>query len=181
MRTPEQLDQVQAIVLPGGESTTISKLLKLNGLFEPIASRLREGMPVLGTCAGMILLAKEVLDGRDDQSSFAVLDVSVRRNGFGRQVASCEVPIEIDAFGGSFNAVFIRAPRVERVGTDVEVLASWVPLVESGAANVSVPVLLREGAIVASAFHPELSGDLRLHKYFLELVDRGPSTRTPAN
>ena len=158
VRTPEDLSGVEGLVLPGGESTTMSRLLTLSGLFEPLAERLRSGMPAFGTCAGLILLAGEVLDGRPDQRSFGVLDVAVRRNAFGRQVDSFETELDVDGVaGGRFPAVFIRAPVVERVGDGVEVLAS----VDSH------PVLCRQGAVLAAAFHPELSDDLRLHKLFL--------------
>jgi len=161
VRSPEDLTGVEALVLPGGESTTISKLLTLSGLFEPIAERLAAGMPALGTCAGLILLASEILDGRPDQRSFSALDVAVRRNGFGRQVESFETDLEVDGLaGGRFPAVFIRAPVIERVGEAVEVLASVA----------GTPVLCRQGAIMGAAFHPELSGDLRLHQRFLEVL-----------
>ena len=163
VRTPEDLSGVEGLVLPGGESTTMSRLLALSGLFEPVAERLAGGMPAFGTCAGLILLAGEVLDGRPDQRTFGVLDVAVRRNAFGRQVDSFETNLEIEGLdvagvaGGRFPAVFIRAPVVERVGDGVEVLASVD----------SQPVLCRQGAVLAAAFHPELSDDLRLHKLFL--------------
>ena len=159
VRTPDDLSGVEGLVLPGGESTTMSRLLELSGLFDPIAERLAAGMPALGTCAGLILLAGEILDGRPDQRSFGVLDVSVRRNAFGRQVDSFETALDVAGLaGGHFPAVFIRAPIVERVGDGVEVLAS----VDSH------PVLCRQGAVLAAAFHPELSDDLRLHQRFLE-------------
>jgi 5'-phosphate synthase pdxT subunit len=158
IRTPEDLSGVEGLVLPGGESTTMSRLLVLSDLFEPIAARLRSGMPAFGTCAGLILLAGEVLDGRPDQRSFGVLDVAVRRNGFGRQVDSFETELSVDGVaGGRFPAVFIRAPVVERVGEGVDVLAE----VDSH------PVLCRQGPVMAAAFHPELSDDLRLHELFL--------------
>ncbi len=158
VRTPGDLAGVDALVLPGGESTTMSKLLALSGLHEAIAERLAEGMPALGTCAGLILLASEILDGRPDQRSFSALDVSVRRNGFGRQVDSFEADLDVDGLaGGDFPGVFIRAPVIERVGEGVEVLARVA----------GVPVLCRQGVIMAAAFHPELSDDLRLHQLFL--------------
>ncbi|MDQ2826754.1 MAG: pyridoxal 5'-phosphate synthase glutaminase subunit PdxT [Actinomycetota bacterium] len=159
VRTPEDLGGVEALVLPGGESTTISRLLELAGLFEPVAERLEAGMPAFGTCAGLILLASEILDGRPDQRSFSALDVAVRRNAFGRQVDSFETDLDVavDGLAGGFPAVFIRAPAVERIGDGVEVLAS----VDGR------PVLCRQGAVLAAAFHPELSGDLRLHEWFL--------------
>ena len=159
VRTPQDLSGIEGLILPGGESTTISKLLELSALFEPIAELLADGMPAFGTCAGMILLAGEILDGRADQRSFGVLDVAVRRNAFGRQVDSFETELAVDGLGGGgFSAVFIRAPFVERVGSGVEVLARVV----------GHPVLCRQGAIMAAAFHPELSDDLRLHQLFLE-------------
>ena len=159
VRTPEDLSGVEGLVLPGGESTTMSRLLVLSGLFEPLAERLRSGMPAFGTCAGLILLAGEVLDGRPDQRSLGVMDVAVRRNAFGRQVDSFETDLDVDGVaGGRFPAVFIRAPVVERVGDAVEVLAS----VDGH------PVLCRQGPVLAAAFHPELSDDLRLHRFFLE-------------
>ncbi len=159
VRCPDDLAGVEALVLPGGESTTLSLLLESSRLFEPIAERLAAGMPAFGTCAGMILLAREVLDGRGDQRSFGVIDVAVRRNAYGRQVDSFEADVEMtDIPGGPLLAVFIRAPVVERVGPEVEVLAT----VDQR------PVLCRQGAVLASTFHPELSGDLRLHQRFVE-------------
>ena len=159
VRTPEDLTGVEGLVLPGGESTTMSKLLGLSGLFEPLAERLAAGMPAFGTCAGLILLATGVLDGRADQHSFGILDVDVRRNAFGRQVDSFEADLAVDGVGGGpFPAVFIRAPVIERVGEGVDVLAS----VDGR------PVLCRQGPVLAAAFHPELSDDLRLHRLFLE-------------
>ena len=161
VRTPTQLDEVDALVLPGGESTTMSMLLESSGLFDPLAARLAEGLPTLGTCAGMILLGSEILDGRPDQRSFGAVDISVRRNAFGRQVDSFEADLELAALpGGPFRAVFIRAPFVERAGDDVEVLAT----VDGH------PVLCRQGAVTVSAFHPELSDDLRLHDHFLREI-----------
>ena len=161
VRRPHQLSGVDAIVLPGGESTTISKLLDSSELFEPLAQRLREGMPAFGTCAGMILLATEVLDGRADQRSFGAVDLAVRRNAFGRQVDSFEAELDVEGVpGGGYPAVFIRAPYVERAGEAVEVLAR----VDGH------PVLCRQGPVMVAAFHPELSGDLRLHELFLREV-----------
>jgi pyridoxal 5'-phosphate synthase pdxT subunit len=145
-------------VLPGGESTTMSMLLDSSGLRDPIAERLRDGMPAFGTCAGMILLAGEVIDGRPDQRSFGVIDIAVRRNAFGRQVDSFEADLDVDGLtGGPFPAVFIRAPVVERAAQEVEVLAT----VDGR------PVLCRQGPTMVAAFHPELSDDLRLHQLFL--------------
>ena len=168
VRTPDDLHGVEALVLPGGESTTMSKLLDLAGLFDPLADRLAAGMPVLGTCAGLILLSRRILDGRPDQRSFGVLDVDVRRNAFGRQVDSFEADLDVDGLpGGRFPAVFIRAPVVERVGAGVEVLAT-IAAPGGGAGGADpVPVLCRQGPVLAAAFHPELSEDLRLHQLFL--------------
>jgi pyridoxal 5'-phosphate synthase pdxT subunit len=159
VRTAEALAAVDRLILPGGESTTMSRLLESGGLFEAIAARLAEGMPAFGTCAGMILLAEVVLDGRADQRSFGVVNIAVRRNAFGRQVDSFETELEVQGVG-LVPAVFIRAPYVERVGDDVEVLAS----VDDH------PVLCRQGHVLVAAFHPELSGDLRLHELFLREV-----------
>jgi len=159
VRTPDDLNVVDALVLPGGESTTMSFLLDSSGLRSPLRGRLDDGMPALGTCAGMILLATEVLDGRPDQESLGAIDITVRRNAFGRQRDSFEADLDVEGLaGGTFHAVFIRAPFVERTGDDVEVLASV-----SGH-----PVLCRSGRVLVSSFHPELSDDLRLHQLFLE-------------
>jgi 5'-phosphate synthase pdxT subunit len=160
VRTPADLAGVDGLVMPGGESTTMSMLLESSELFDPIAERLHAGMAVLGTCAGMILLARGVLDGRPDQRTFATLDIDVRRNGFGRQVDSFEADLAVRGLGDepeALHAVFIRAPIVERVGPTVEVLA------EAGGR----PVLVREGAVLASSFHPELTDDRRVHAAFL--------------
>lgn len=159
VRVPADVADVDALILPGGESTTMSKLLESQGLFEPIAARVAAGLPVLGTCAGMILLAREVLDGRSDQRSFGVIDVVVRRNAYGRQVDSFETDLEITGFEDPFRAVFIRAPAVEHVGPEVEVLARV-----DGA-----PVLCVSGTVMVAAFHPELTDDLRLHQRLLSL------------
>ena len=167
VRLPADLDEVDALVIPGGESTTISKLLASNGLFEPLQQRLDSGMPALGTCAGMILLAADVLDGRPDQRSFGAIDIGVRRNAFGRQVDSFESDLVVDGLATPFHAVFIRAPVVERVGSDVEVWAS----VDGR------PVCCRQGHVVVSAFHPELSDDTRLHELFLSTFDADTSRR----
>jgi len=156
VRTPEDLAQVDALVIPGGESSTISQLLESSGLLEPLRARLGGGMPAFGTCAGMILLAARIVDGRDDQISLSVLDIVVRRNAFGRQVDSFEA--EIDTVVGPFHGVFIRAPRIETTGPGVEVLGRLG----------DEPVLVREGRVLAASFHPELSGDARLHRLFLQ-------------
>ena len=168
VRVPEDLAGSEGIVLPGGESTTMSKLLDLSDLFDPLAERLRAGMPAFGTCAGMILMSTRILDGRDDQRSCGVLDVDVRRNAFGRQVDSFETDLSVEGVpGGGFPAVFIRAPVIERVGEGVEVLATVAgPPGPDG--TTLRPVLCRQGSVMAAAFHPELSDDLRLHQLFLE-------------
>ena len=174
VRTPAELARVDSIVMPGGESTTISKLLATSGLFDPIRERLAAGMACLGTCAGMILLAVDVLDGRPDQRSFAALDISVRRNGYGRQRDSFETDLVVSGLCDSaerdtpVHAVFIRAPRVTRVGPDVEVLAR----------HGDDPVLVRSARLLASAFHPELTPDLRIHRLFLSLQTTDPVVAT---
>jgi 5'-phosphate synthase pdxT subunit len=163
VRTQKHLDLVDALVMPGGESTTMSSLLTSSGLFDQIKARASEGMAVFGTCAGMILLATEVLDGRPDQRSFGVVDVTVRRNGYGRQLESFETDLDVVGFDRPFHGVFIRAPRVASVGPAVEVLAT----------HDGDPVLVRQGRCMAAAFHPELTGDTRLHERFVELVSSG--------
>jgi 5'-phosphate synthase pdxT subunit len=163
VRGPAELGALDALILPGGESTTMSQLLESSGVRAPLAERLADGLPVLGTCAGMILLAREVVDGRPDQESFGVIDVAVRRNAYGRQRDSFEADLAVDGLaGGPFPGVFIRAPRIESVGDRVEVLA----------VHEGVPVLARQGAVVVTSFHPELSGDLRLHERFLTESER---------
>ncbi len=159
VKRPEHLIDVDRLIIPGGESTTISKLLDLSGIREALAERLEAGLPVLGTCAGMILLASEVTDGRPDQRSFGAIDIGVRRNGYGRQVESFEADLEIVVVpGGPFHAVFIRAPRVERCGPDVEVLATFDGDV----------MACRQANVVATSFHPELTDDLRFHRWWIE-------------
>ncbi|MFD6663010.1 pyridoxal 5'-phosphate synthase glutaminase subunit PdxT [Micromonospora chalcea] len=166
VRRPGELDAVDALVVPGGESTTISKLVDIFEMREPIDKRIAAGMPVYGSCAGMIMLAAQVLDGRPDQRGFAGVDMTVRRNAFGRQVDSFEAPVALTGVdGGPFHAVFIRAPWVERVGPDVEVLGR----VTDGPAADRI-VAVRQGNLLATSFHPELTGDLRLHRHFVELV-----------
>ncbi|MEO3820799.1 pyridoxal 5'-phosphate synthase glutaminase subunit PdxT [Plantactinospora sp. B24E8] len=166
VRRPEELERVDGLVVPGGESTTISKLAEAFDLLDPIRKRIGTGLPVYGSCAGMIMLATEVLDGRPDQQSFGGIEMTVRRNAFGRQVDSFEAPVELAGVPGpSFHAVFIRAPWVERVADGVEVLGR---VTEGPAAGRIVAV--RQGNAVATAFHPELTGDRRLHRWFVELV-----------
>jgi pyridoxal 5'-phosphate synthase pdxT subunit len=210
VRRPSELDDVDALVIPGGESTTISKLAVEFGLAEPIRKRLAGGMPAYGSCAGMIMLAQEVLDGRPDQQTFATaptrelsaeataptrelsaeataptrelsaeataptrelpaeagIDMTVRRNAFGRQVESFEAPVRLAGVDGPpFHAVFIRAPWVERVGEGVTVLGR----IEGGPAAGRI-VAVRQGNLLATAFHPELTGDLRVHRLFVDLA-----------
>lgn len=160
VRLPRDLDDVDALVMPGGESGTMSMLLERSGLFDPLAERLADGMPVFGTCAGMILLGREILDGRPDQRSFGAIDLTVRRNGYGRQRDSFDADVGIEGLDRPFAASFIRAPVVERVGDGVDVLAR----VDDR------PVLCTNGPVLVAAFHPELSDDLRIHRRFLEEV-----------
>jgi 5'-phosphate synthase pdxT subunit len=160
VRTPVHLDDVDALVMPGGESTTMSRLLTTSGLFDALAARISDGLAVFGTCAGMILLATEVHDGRPDQRTFGALDISVRRNGYGRQLDSFETDLDVAGLDAPFHGVFIRAPRVESVGPAVEVLARYQ----------DDAVLVRQGRIVAAAFHPELTADQRLHAAFVQLA-----------
>jgi 5'-phosphate synthase pdxT subunit len=163
VRRASELDQVDALVLPGGESTTIAQLAEVFGIYEQIKNRISVGMPVYGSCAGMILLAEEILDAKQGQKSFGGLDITVRRNAFGRQVDSFESDITFaDGSSDLVRAVFIRAPWVERVGDGVEVLAT----VDSH------PVAVRSRTLFATSFHPELTGDHRIHRYFIEEVAR---------
>jgi len=162
VRTPAQLAEVDALVMPGGESTTMSKLLESSGLFDPLAERIGDGMPVFGTCAGMILLATSVLDGRPDQRSFGAIDIAVRRNGYGRQIDSFETDIDVAGLDQPFHAVFIRAPKVESVGDGVEILA----------AHDGVPVVARHDNVFVASFHPELTGDARLHAEFIRSISK---------
>jgi 5'-phosphate synthase pdxT subunit len=163
VRTPADLTRVDALVLPGGESTTMSLLLESSGLLGPLQDRLSQGMPAFGTCAGMILLAADVVDGRPDQVRLCSIDIGVRRNAFGRQVDSFETDLAVDGLDSPLHAVFIRAPVVEWVGPGVEVLARV-----TGTDGTSRPVVCRQGPVLVTAFHPELSGDLRLHRLFLQ-------------
>ena len=160
VRTPAHLEGVDALVMPGGESTTMSRLLTSSGLFDQIKARASEGMPIFGTCAGMILLATEVLDGRPDQRTFGAIDLTVQRNGYGRQLDSFETELAIAGLDAPFHGVFIRAPLVTATGDAVEVLA----------AHDGVPVLVCQGRVMAASFHPELTADNRLHERFVELV-----------
>lgn len=163
VRLPADLDRVEALVLPGGESTAISLLLQSSGLAQPLRRRLDVGLAAFGTCAGMILLSRQIRDGRPDQLRFGAIDTTVRRNAFGRQVQSFETDLEVAGLETPFHAVFIRAPAVEETGAGVEVLA------RVKAADGSEPaVLCRQGPVLVCSFHPELAGDPRLHQLFLE-------------
>lgn len=171
VRNPADLDGLDGLILPGGESTAISMLLESSKLFDPLEECLHGGLPVLGTCAGMILLARTVLDGRPDQRVFSVIDLTVRRNAFGRQAQSFECDLDLrgheaDLGAGPLPAVFIRAPQIEAMGCDVEGLA-WLPSGGNGQ-----PVLCRQGSVVVASFHPELTSDGRVHEYFCQSVVR---------
>ena len=160
VRVAADLEQCDALVLPGGESTTMSQLLETSQLFDPLAKRITAGMPVFGTCAGMILLSKGIADGRPDQRSFAALDIDVQRNGFGRQLDSFETEIDVLGLDRAFHAVFIRAPRISRIGSEIETLAT----------HGGEPVLVRSKTVMAASFHPELADDDRVHQLFLTMV-----------
>lgn len=163
VKRAEQLDGLDGLVIPGGESTTIGKLLRRFELLEPLQRLVRSGFPVYGTCAGMILLADRVEDAGADQPTIGGMDITVRRNAFGRQRESFEADLAVPALGPEpFPAVFIRAPVIEGVGADVDVLAS---------VNGERPVAARQGPLLVSAFHPELTDDPRLHRYFVEMVE----------
>lgn len=166
VKTPAQFEGLAGIVLPGGESTAISLLLQSSGLLEPLRRAVREGLATFGTCAGLVLLAQSIVDGRPDQVQVGGLDVVVRRNGYGRQLASFEGSVDgAGPFAGrSVPAVFIRAPIIERVGDDVEVLAT----LDRG--GEVAPVLVRSGSVLACSFHPELTTDTTVHEAFVELA-----------
>lgn len=167
VRRPADLEGLDGIVLPGGESTTIDKLSRIFGLREPLIEALGAGLPAYGSCAGMILLAKNVLDGTQDQKTFGALDITVRRNAFGRQVESFEADVDLVGIaGGPMHAVFIRAPWVERIDNGVEILGAVVPpgLVESKI------IAVRHENVMATSFHPEVTDDLRIHRYFVDVV-----------
>ena len=160
VKTREDLDGLDGIVLPGGESTTMTKLLERVGLLRPLQDAIAGGLATLATCAGMIVLARDITDGTADQKGMGLLDIAVRRNGYGRQIDSFEAPLDVEGLNGTaFPGVFIRAPLVEHTG-NVEVLAE----------HDGHPVAVRQGRITALGFHPELSGDLRLHKEFVRLA-----------
>jgi 5'-phosphate synthase pdxT subunit len=167
VRSPDELAHVDALVIPGGESTTMWRLARRLELLDPLRARVAAGMPAFGSCAGMILLAARLKDGVQGQETVGGLDVTVRRNAFGRQVDSFEADVAFPALGDDspFHAVFIRAPWVEEVGREVEVLAQ----IASGPSARRI-VAVRQGAVMATAFHPELTGDVRVHGLFLETV-----------
>jgi pyridoxal 5'-phosphate synthase pdxT subunit len=180
VRRPEDLAGLDGIILPGGESTTMSMLLESSGLADPLGKELDAGLPALGTCAGMILLATEAVDGRADQRCYGAIDITVRRNGFGRQLESFECDLAVPALpGGALRAVFIRAPLVESAGPAVEVLGTLdhggdgprgdggVP----GDRSRVVPVLCRQGAVLVAAFHPELTPERRVHELFVSMIE----------
>lgn len=176
VRRPDELAGLDGIVLPGGESTTMSMLLDSAGLAEPLGKELAAGLPAFGTCAGMILLASSVLDGRRDQRCYGAVDITVRRNGFGRQLDSFECDLEVRGLsGGLVHAVFIRAPAVSAVGDAVEVLATVPPATDEAAraGGDGEPVVCRQGQVLVSAFHPELTDDRRLHQLFVSMIDGG--------
>ena len=165
VKTAADIAAIDALIIPGGESTTISKLAKAFGLFDLISKRISEGMPTYGSCAGMILVAKTILDPASDQDTFGGIDMEVRRNAFGRQTESFEVDLDFKSISGApIRGVFIRAPWVESHGSKVEVLSS-VEIV-----GVKHAVAVRQGRVLATSFHPELTGDNRVHRYFLEDV-----------
>lgn len=163
VRTVEELDAIDGLIIPGGESTTIGRLAHLYGLIEPIRAHAIGGMPMFGTCAGMIFLATTTVT--HDQPQVGVLDATVRRNAFGRQVDSFEADLDVTGLDEPMHAVFIRAPWIAKVGSDVEVLAEI-----TGSDGDLHPVLVRQGRILASSFHPELTGDTRLHRMLVDLI-----------
>ncbi len=165
VRRPQDLPGLAGLVLPGGESTTIGTMARIFDLWDPLVDTIRSGLPVFGSCAGMIMLADRLLDGAAGQATFGGLDVTVRRNAFGRQVASFETDLEVHGVAGRVHAVFIRAPWIEEASPAVSVL-STVEVPGHGAKIVAV----RQGALLATAFHPEVTGDRRLHRLFLATV-----------
>ena len=160
VRLPDQLADLDGLIIPGGESTAISKLMVTYGFYEPIAARHTDGMAIWGTCAGAILIAKHVVDGITDQQGLELMDITARRNAYGRQVDSFEVDLDFAHIGEMFHGIFIRAPWIESAGEDVEVLAE-----QDGHICAA-----RQGRLMATTFHPELTGDPRVHRYFAEQV-----------
>jgi pyridoxal 5'-phosphate synthase pdxT subunit len=173
VRRPPELDACDGLVIPGGESTTMFKLARTFDLFEPIRQRIKEGLPVFGTCAGMIMLADRVEDGTPDQETLGGLDITVRRNAFGRQVDSFEGDLDFAGLDDPVHAVFIRAPWVESAGPGVEVLAridDGSVVRESAGEAAGRIVAVRQGPLMATSFHPEVGGDDRIHRMFVDLV-----------
>ncbi|MED5276409.1 MAG: pyridoxal 5'-phosphate synthase glutaminase subunit PdxT [Actinomycetota bacterium] len=162
VRNLENFNSVEALIIPGGESTTMSFLLESTGMFEAIKESAAEGMPILGTCAGMILLSSKITDGRSDQNPLGLVNIETRRNGYGRQIDSFESDLSIKGFDRSFRGIFIRAPLVEKVGSEVEVLAE---------VN-NRPVMCKQGSVLVTSFHPELADDTRIHTEFLEMLSK---------
>tara|TARA_B100001250_G_scaffold38324_1_gene30567 strand:+ start:796 stop:1371 length:576 start_codon:yes stop_codon:yes gene_type:complete len=160
VRTLENFEASQALIIPGGESTTMSFLLESSGIFEALQERSNNGMPILGTCAGMILLSSKITDGRNDQKPLKLIDIEVRRNGYGRQIDSFESDLMVEGFENFFKGVFIRAPLVESVGENVDVLAELN----------GQPIMCRQESTIVTSFHPELADDDRIHAEFLEMV-----------
>jgi 5'-phosphate synthase pdxT subunit len=170
---PDDLSGIEGVILPGGESTTLSMLLDSSELRDPLAKLLSSGLPAFGTCAGMILMSSSVIDGRPDQQTFATLDIDVRRNGYGRQRESFECDLRVTGLDDPLPAVFIRAPVVVRVGEDVEVLSEVeIGTQKTGHSDQTTPVLVRQGQVLAAAFHPELTEDRRLHRMFIEMIEK---------
>lgn len=164
VRTEEDLDLIEGLIIPGGESTAIGRLASIYGMIDPLRKRIEDGMPVLGTCAGMIFLASATL--RHEQPQLRVLDVVVERNAFGRQVDSFEADLTVARFHEPIHAVFIRAPWIHKVGAEVEVLAA----VEDPQTGEQRPVFVQQGRILATSFHPELTTDTRIHEMFMEVA-----------
>lgn len=160
IKTEADLEEIDGLIIPGGESTTMSNLLVASGLGKTLTQKIDNGFPVFGTCAGMIMMANSIVDGRPDQIVLNAMDIQVRRNGYGRQNDSFEQDINIETFEVPFHALFIRAPIIEKIANDVEVLST---------VN-SHPVLVRQGSALASSFHPELVSDLRVHEIFLSMI-----------
>ena len=162
VKSPENLNSVEALIIPGGESTTMSFLIESSGIFDALRKSSDNGMPILGTCAGMILLSSKIIDGRSDQKHLSLIDIETRRNGYGRQIDSFESDLSIEGFDGSFRGVFIRAPLVEKVGSKVEVLSQV-----NGR-----PVMCKQDSVLVTSFHPELADDDRIHAEFLEMLSK---------
>ena len=162
VKSPENLNSVEALIIPGGESTTMSFLIESSGIFDALRKSSDNGMPILGTFAGMILLSSKIIDGRSDQKHLSLIDIETRRNGYGRQIDSFESDLSIEGFDGSFRGVFIRAPLVEKVGSKVEVLSQV-----NGR-----PVMCKQGSVLVTSFHPELADDDRIHAEFLEMLSK---------